>query len=60
MQDLSNKGMAIEGFVGKKHVAEDGEGLREHIERGTGSDERIEEESGLAIGEGEEDIGLVL
>lgn len=51
--------MAIKGFIGKKHLAEEGEGMGEQVERGIGSDERVEEESGLAIGEGEEDIGLV-
>lgn len=51
--------MAIKGFVGKKHVTENGEGLGEHVERGIGSDEGIEEESGFAIGEGEKGIGSV-
>lgn len=51
--------MAIKGFMGKKHLTEEGEGLGEEIERRIGSDERVEEKSGLAIGEGKEDIGLV-
>ncbi|KAJ1387743.1 hypothetical protein SESBI_39731 [Sesbania bispinosa] len=51
--------MAIKAFIGAKHLAEEGEGMGEQVERGIGSDERVEEESGLAIGEGEEDIGLV-
>lgn len=40
-------------------MAEEGEGMGEQIERGIGSEERVEEESGLAIGEGEEDVGMV-
>lgn len=45
--------------MSKHHLAKDGEGLGEKIERRISSDERVEEESGLANGEGEEDIGFV-
>ena len=51
--------MAIEGLEGENHKAEEGEGLGEGVEGGMGSDEGVEEESGSAICEGEEGVGMV-
>lgn len=40
-------------------MAKDGKGLREKAERRMCSDERVEKESGLPNGEGEDDIRFV-
>lgn len=51
--------MAVNGFAGNEHLAEDGKGVREQIERHIGSDKDIEEEGWSTSGEGEEHVGFV-
>lgn len=51
--------MALDGFVREKHLAKDVESFGEQVERGMGSNEGVEEESGLVIGEAEEKDGFV-
>lgn len=50
--------VAIDGFVGEKHLAKNGEGLREKEERRVTSNEGVIEEGGATIGEGEDVRGL--
>lgn len=50
--------MTVNGFAREKHVAENGEGLREETERGVRSDEGIEEVGRASSGEGEDGEGL--
>lgn len=50
--------MAINGLIGTEHATKKGKSMREKVERGVSSDERIEKESRLTVGEGEEESGL--